>query len=151
MIDKKLERVFELRDARDKVNEKLKAIDETKVPLVEQIEQIQLELEQAQNEVLREMDEKNVKTYTYGINNVTAAIRRTLGIVDEKMLSDTIVNGASKIAKKIGMPVREIKAKAFIKTLNKPFVKDIADSFLKVEGTPLPGTEVKETKYLTIK
>jgi len=151
MIDKKLDLVFELRHQKDEVEIALKAIDATKAPHLERLEAINTRLSELNQEVLDAMESKNVKTYTYGINNVTAAIRRTLGIVDEAKLMEAISHQAAKIGKSIGMPVKEIKAKSFLKVLNKPFVKEIADSYLKVEGKPLDGTEMKETKYLTIK
>lgn len=151
MLDKKLDRVFELRSMREQLREKIKVIDATKTPILEELNEVESELEMDEFSVLQAMEEKNIKTYTYGINNVTLAIRRTLGITDEKALMHELENHGSRIAKVIGMKMRDIKANAFLKVLNKPFAKEIADSFLKVEGKTLIGTELKETKYLTIK
>lgn len=151
MIDKNLQLVFALREKKEKVLEKIKEIDETKTPLQAELSLLELELFDAQERVLEEMESKNVKTYTYGENNVTAAIRRTLGIVDEDKVKSFITSKTSKIAKTIGLTAKEIKEKSFVQMLNKSFVKEIADSWLKVEGSPMQGTELKETHYLTIK
>jgi len=154
MKDKIIDKLFELRHKEDELTIAMNAIEETKAPLKEQMAKVQEEISDIKNLILNDMESQNIKTYVYGTNNLTYAVRKTLSIVDEAAVLWHFVNDKvllKKASKTLGLKVADIKKNLVLTVLNKPLAKEYAESLAKVDGVHVEGTEMKETKYLTIK
>ena len=142
-------KLIELREKESHLVGKIKEEELRAVPYKDSLSKTREELTRVEEAILENMESENVKTYTYDDRNVTAASRKTLGIVDEVKVMESLMNDKDlrKITK---LKQSEIKDKLTIVKLNHTTAKEFAKQLVDI-GNKVDGVEVRETKYLTVK
>ena len=153
--EEKIKTMLQLREKEAQMRAAVKEAEEKFIVPIKDNLNKNLEMQgKLEDSIIEELIKDDLKTVMYDDKNITWSSRKSIQITNEKAVM-TILTQDKDVLKRIkgamGLGKKDV-LEALIKTsLNTTKAKEIIDSLIKVDGYQVEGTEIKETKFLTVK